>query len=111
MIAILVVNGEPVNHSAERAPLFDFVYDVYSPLQAEPYPPMREDIVDADDLRDWCDTHAGIEAPVCTIYDGDGCVFDFYVLTDPFYIFEIDDEDEKEAIRLYCADYSIEIEE
>lgn len=111
MTAILVVNGEPVNHcKGDRAVLFEYLYGVYSPLFAEPYPDVREDVVDVDDLRSWCDTHAGIEAPVCDIYDDEGYL-DFYVLTDPFYLFEIDNEDEKEAIRAYCADYSISIED
>ncbi|RAP50491.1 MAG: hypothetical protein BZ138_06615, partial [Methanosphaera sp. rholeuAM270] len=72
----------------------------------------HDDIGTADELRERFDCHAGIEALIFDVRrSADDRPLEAYVLTDPWYLYEIDDAGEVAAIRAYCAEHSIEMEE
>ena len=108
MTAILVVNGQPVAHTTEnRGELYQYLLDNYGPLCEENW---VSHVSSLDELYSWCDTHAGVDAPCIGFRRKENPeeLFDFYILIDPWYIFEIYDRDERAAIEAYCKEHGLE---
>lgn len=111
MTAILVVEGEPVAHTTEnRGELYEYLIDNYGPF-IEPDAWTGTGVIDtAEELRGCFDCHAGMEQMSFDLQYSNGDLLNAYILISPWYLFEIDDEEQDGAIRQYCHDNDIDIE-
>lgn len=113
MYSVLVVNGQPVFHTdGSYVEHFEYILKNYSPLMCDPYCPgyAPEPVCNIDDLQECFEWHSGIVAPVLGIYDAEGNFFDAYIVTSPWYTWDIDKET-REAVRNYYINIGVSPEE
>ena len=92
----------PIQHlQGSYSEHLDRLLEEKGPLYVSGDPYGGECLDTPEKIEEWCDIHAGIYQDCCGLEDEDGNIVNWYVLTDPFYRFELDDE-ERDAIEQYC---------
>ena len=114
MTAILLVNHMPVAHTPEyTSELFEYLMDNYGPFTEPTGYSMfggKGGVDTAAKLQDCYDCHAGMQQACFDLYDMNDAYLDAYILLSPWYLYEVDDENEKQAILDYCEANNIDVE-
>ena len=109
MTAILVLDGEPVAHGEDYYSLLQTMLDARGPFtETSGYSRFYGDgaIDTVDKLSECFDIHAGIYWGSFDLLDKDGEAAYGYIISDPFYIFEAENND-IDGIFEYCEEHGI----
>lgn len=115
MVAVLIVNGEPVYHTDDnRIVLYEYLMENYGPFtDIEGWSGYWGEgaISNASDLGSCFNVDSGLETCSYKLRDGEGNLIDIVVIIAPWYLYSINDPEVKEAVRNYYLDLGINPDE